>query len=67
LDSYERRVSPTGQVYYWITGTGMEFAHTAPQSDVEALLERCVTVTPLTYDLTDHPRLQTWRERFAGR
>ena len=65
IDSYERRVSPANQVYYWVKGTGMEFSHTAPESDVEALLERCVTVTPLTYNLTDYPRLQTWKERFA--
>lgn len=65
-DEYERRVSPMGQVYYWVTGSGMEFAHTAPESDVEALLEGCVTVTPLTYNVTDHARLQTWKERFGG-
>ncbi len=64
-DAYERRVSPFGQVYYWVSGDGMEFTHTAPESDVEALLERCVTVTPLTYVLTDHARLQTWKERLG--
>jgi 5'-nucleotidase len=62
-DSYERRVSPGNQVYYWSKGSGMEFAHTAPESDVEALMERFITVTPLTYALTDLPRLQTWKER----
>lgn len=63
IDAYERRESPAGQVYYWLAGTGMEFTHTAPDTDVEALAERCVTVTPLTYVLTDHARLQTWKER----
>jgi 5'-nucleotidase len=62
-DGYVRKESPTGQVYYWSNGDGMEFTHTAPESDVEALLERCVTVTPLTYAMTDYPRLQTWKER----
>ncbi|MCP3903708.1 MAG: 5'/3'-nucleotidase SurE [Planctomycetes bacterium] len=62
-DSYERRVSPYGQVYYWASGSGMEFTHTTPESDVEALLERCITVTPLSYVLTDHPRVQTWKDR----
>jgi broad specificity polyphosphatase/5'/3'-nucleotidase SurE len=52
-----------GGVYYWSAGNGMEFTHTAPESDVEALLERCMTVTPLTYQMTDHAHLQTWRER----
>ena len=61
-DAYERRVSPAGQVYYWLTGR-MEFTHTAPDTDVEAVQEGCVTVTPLTYILTDHVRLQTWKER----
>jgi 5'-nucleotidase len=64
-DAYDRRVSPSGQVYYWSSGDGMVFTHTAPQSDVEALLERYVTVTPLTYALTDHARLKTWKERLG--
>lgn len=62
-DSYDRRVSPAGRVYYWAAGSGMEFTHTAPDTDVEALFERCITVTPLTYVMTDHARLQTWKER----
>ena len=66
IDAYERRQSPGGQVYYWPSGNGMEFTHTAPDTDVEALLERFVTVTPLTYALTDYPRLQTWRERLGS-
>jgi 5'-nucleotidase len=66
-DGYERRVSPMGQVYYWSSGTGMEFTHTAPESDVEALMQQgCVTVTPLTYAMTDHARLPAWRERLRG-
>jgi 5'-nucleotidase len=65
-DGYERRVNPFGQTYYWASGSGMEFTHTAPDTDVEALSERCVTVTPLTYVLTDHARLQTWKERLEN-
>jgi len=65
-DDYERRVSPMGQVYYWARGSGMEFTHTAPQSDVEALMQRCVTVTPLGYALTDVSKLDAWRERLRG-
>lgn len=62
-ETYERRVSPHGRVYYWLAGDGMEFTHTAKESDVEALLEGHVTVTPLSYVLTDQDRMQTWRER----
>lgn len=65
-DGYERRESPGGQVYYWSSGSGMSFTHTAPDTDVEALFERAVTVTPLSYAMTDYPRLQSWRERLEG-
>ena len=65
-DGYERRVNPWGHVYYWPSGSGMEFTHTAPESDVEAIAERFVTITPLTYVMTDHPRLQMWRERLKS-
>lgn len=65
-DDYERRVSPMGQLYYWARGNGMDFTHTARESDVEALMERCVTVTPLTYAMTDHAAMRTWRERLSA-
>jgi 5'-nucleotidase len=65
-DGYLRRESPHGQVYYWSSGSGMEFTHTAPESDVEALMERYITITPLTYAMTDYPRLRTWKERLGG-
>jgi 5'-nucleotidase len=64
-DTYEKRISPMGQTYYWSSGSGMEFTHTAPDTDVEALMQGCATVTPLTYGLTDHARLQTWKERLG--
>ena len=64
-DGFEKRRSPGGQPYYWPSGERMAFDHTHPETDVESLLERFVTVTPLEFDLTDHPRMQTWRERLA--
>ena len=64
-DGYDKRTSPYGQAYYWPSGNGMAFDHTHPETDVEALMDRQVTVTPLEFDLTDHPRIQTWRERLV--
>ena len=61
--SYEKRHSPDGRAYYWACGSGLAFDRTSPGSDVESLLERNVTVTPLNYDLTDHARMNGWRER----
>ncbi|MEE2681682.1 MAG: 5'/3'-nucleotidase SurE [Planctomycetota bacterium] len=65
--SYECRQSPDGRDYYWACGSGIKFDRTANGSDVEALLAGNATVTPLDYDLTDHARITTWRERLDTR
>ena len=41
----------------------MAFAHTAEGSDVEALKQGYVTVTPLNYVLTDTARMELWQDR----
>ncbi|MCA9295381.1 MAG: 5'/3'-nucleotidase SurE [Phycisphaerales bacterium] len=65
-DGYDRRISPYGQVYYWSAGSGMEFTHTESESDLEALMERYITVTPLMFRLTDFDQLALWKDRLRG-
>ncbi len=65
IDRHERRESPDGRPYYWPCGNGMEFMHTAQGSDVEALMDRQITVTPLSYDLTDEGSIATWAARLS--
>jgi 5'-nucleotidase len=67
VDGYEQRTGPGGQRYFWPTGNGMEFVHPRDDTDVEELIKRHVTITPLSYDLTDHARIRTWRERLGDR
>jgi len=67
IDEYEKRYSPAGDAYYWSTSSSMKFRHTGPETDVEALARGAISVTPLSYVLTDMTRLQTWRERLAAR
>ncbi len=66
-DKYERRLSPTGQVYYWSAGSGLDFHTTDLGSDVQELWNRCITVTPLRYDLTKKSVVDGWRERLKDR
>jgi len=66
-DAYDRRVSPYGQVYYWSAGSGMKFTHTEVGSDVEALMDRYVTMTPLSYRLTNFEQLALWKDRIPAR
>ena len=62
LGFYDKRISPDGRTYYWAAGDGMAFAHTSQGSDVEALKQGYVTVTPLDYVLTNTERINMWQE-----
>lgn len=66
VDAYERRVSPGGDVYYWAAGGGLDFHEVEDHSDVHALFEGAVAVTPLWYDLTRHSDLQAWRDALGN-
>lgn len=65
-DAFERRTSPGGDVYYWASGSGLDFKGADPGTDVELLFQRCITVTPLKYDLTAHDEIQRWTRRLES-
>ncbi|HMP90391.1 MAG TPA: 5'/3'-nucleotidase SurE [Kiritimatiellia bacterium] len=50
---FHRRTDPRGNVYYWMDGE-MELAPGQTGTDVQALDEGYVSVTPLRFDLTHH-------------
>lgn len=62
-EQFDRRVNPRGRTYFW-TGPDFECPFPHPDTDVPALAEQYITVTPLKFDLTDHAALSTmtnWR------
>ena len=65
VDRFEPRESPMGAPYYWSASHGLDFPATDEGTDVERLFARCITVTPLTYDLTDHAMLDTWAKKLG--
>lgn len=60
-EKFDRRVNPRGRTYFW---TSPEFHCPAPHpdTDVTALAEGYITVTPLRFDLTDYKRLQDMQQ-----
>jgi 5'-nucleotidase len=56
VEQYDRRVDPRGRVYFW-TRPGYCCPQPHPDSDVTALDEGFITVTPLQFDLTHAARL----------
>jgi len=59
VDTYERRQDPRGRDYFWNTSV-FKLGQTEGDTDVAALRDQYITVTPLQYDLTDHPLVKQW-------
>ena len=57
IDVFEKRVDPRGKLYYWLAGELLEDIEdpdvpTDVPTDVEAIRDRYITITPLHYNLT---------------
>ncbi|MGQ5702102.1 5'/3'-nucleotidase SurE [Sandaracinobacteroides sp. A072] len=61
----EERIDPRGFPYYWF-GYGREVETPAHRTDLEAIRDRHVSVTPLHLDLTHRQTLATLRSALEG-
>ncbi|MGF1493483.1 MAG: 5'/3'-nucleotidase SurE [Microcoleaceae cyanobacterium] len=72
IDTFEKRVDPRGKQYYWLAGEVLEDIEQAKDpalpedlpTDVEAVRENYIAVTPLQYNLTcgtSLKALQDWK------
>jgi 5'/3'-nucleotidase len=66
VDTYERRQDPRGRDYFWNTSV-FTLGSQDEDTDVAALRQRYITITPLQFDLTDHDMSQRMRDARARR
>lgn len=62
VEVFDRRTDPRGNVYYWMDGT-LEQTGETEGTDLHALNEGKVSLTPIWFDLTNQaalPRLREW-------
>jgi 5'-nucleotidase len=60
----DKRQDGRGNPYYWIAYVRQNFTKAADGSDLAALDERCIAVTPLKLDLTDEPTVTKFAKLF---
>ena len=70
IDVFEKRLDPRGKTYYWLAGELLEEVNDTPESasavltDVQAIRQNYITLTPLQYNLTAASgliQLQDWK------
>ena len=68
-EQYEKRTDPRGRNYFWALGSPASTAG-EHETDVSALAQGFVTLTPLDFDLTNRARLaemESWKFDFDNR
>jgi 5'-nucleotidase len=65
IDTYDRRQDPRGRDYYWNSAV-FKLGETAPDTDVAAIAEGYISVTPLQFDLTDRALYEKWSAGHPG-
>ena len=60
----DKRTDGRGNPYYWIAYVPQKFVKAADGSDLAALDERCIAVTPLKLDLTDESTVTKFAKLF---
>jgi len=64
VDTYEERTDPRGRSYFW-NNTVFSLGNTDRDTDVAALREGYITVTPLQFDLTHYAMMKEWKDRWT--
>jgi 5'-nucleotidase len=60
IDTYERRTDPRGRDYYWNSSV-FQLGNTDADTDIAALRDKFITLTPLQFDLTEYQMLERWK------
>jgi 5'-nucleotidase len=61
-DTYDQRKDPRGRAYFWNSSV-FTLGETETDTDVAALRDGYVTVTPLQFDLTQYAMMREWKDR----
>jgi 5'-nucleotidase len=70
VETFDRRTDPRGRIYFW-SNPGFECPEPHPDTDVSAMAEGYITVTPLQFNLTHTPALEemkawTWNMEISN-
>jgi len=62
VNIFDKRVDPRGRIYFWMAGEPFDIDRDDPETDVWAVKEGYVSITPVQYNLTDYNVMQTLKK-----
>ncbi len=54
INIFDKRTDPRGRVYFWMAGEPFDLDEDDPDTDVKAVKEGYISITPVHFDLTDY-------------
>ncbi|NQS75947.1 MAG: 5'/3'-nucleotidase SurE [Peptococcaceae bacterium] len=54
VNIFDKRIDPRGRVYFWMGGEPFDLDKDDPETDVWAIREGYISMTPIQFDLTDY-------------
>lgn len=58
INIFDKRTDPRGRVYFWMAGEPFDLDEDDPETDVWAVKEGYISITPLHFDLTDYSLME---------
>jgi 5'-nucleotidase len=65
-DSIQETFDPHGEKYYWIGG-GNPYWERGEDTDIQAVRDRCISITPLHLDLTNYEALEFLKNKLLSK
>ena len=63
-DTFEKRVDPRNNVYYWLAGEIIRESEDGHETDIVALRNNAISITPISFDLTNHKTYDSHKAYF---
>ncbi|MDQ0287652.1 5'-nucleotidase [Desulfofundulus luciae] len=65
VNIFHKRTDPRGRIYYWMAGEPLDLDENGDDTDVQAIKQNFISITPIQLDLTDYQSLQTLRQQWG--
>jgi 5'-nucleotidase len=65
-DTFEKRIDPRNNVYYWLAGEVITQSNDTPDTDIAALRDNAISITPIGFDLTHEKVLAQFGHQFES-
>lgn len=62
INIFDKRIDPRGRVYFWMAGEPFDLDEDDPDTDVWAIREGYISITPVHFDLTDYRMMDQLKE-----